>query len=73
MAKEYQLRVSSWIEGILKKADYFFDTLDAARDEIKKHHGHMKIYNRSGEIIHSEERTLKIIIEEKTITEEIYA
>ena len=59
---KHKVKVSKWIDGILKHEEVFVDSLDAAKAEVKKHKGHKgqcKIYDENGFLL-----LIEMLIEE---------
>ncbi len=52
--KKLKLTVSDWNNGIWGNRNYFFQTLQEAKNVSKKMKGKIKIYNEKNQVIHSE-------------------
>lgn len=51
---KHKLKISKWVNGILKHEEHECDSLEHAKHEMKKHHGskgQCKIYDEMGFLI----------------------
>ena len=61
--KNFRLEMINWIDGEIKKVEREFDSLKEAKDHIEEEllEGSIKIYNKHGEVEHSENRERKYL------------
>jgi hypothetical protein len=52
---KHTLKVFNFNEGILNAEEFFFETIEEAKEHIKLHKGLKKIYDELGALLHSED------------------
>ena len=58
--KDYSVIIFDWIEGVLTKTEYFFETIEEAKKFVETQTGDIKIYNQDKQVVHSEKKEKKI-------------
>ena len=71
--KDYSVVIFDWIEGTLTKTEYFFETIDEAKNFVETQTGDIKIYNQDKQVIHSEKREKKYAKIKKKEDDDSYA
>jgi bifunctional ADP-heptose synthase (sugar kinase/adenylyltransferase) len=57
--KDYSVIIFDWIEGVLTKTEYFFETIEEAKKFVETQTGDIKIYNQDKQVVHSEKKEKK--------------